>query len=753
SYTAVVADAAGNEGTASAGFDVVVDTTAPVTTATIDTFTDDVGIYQADYPSTTATDDTAPVLNGTLDAALAAGEEVRIYEGTTLVGTATVAGTGWTLALSGLAEGTHSYTAVVADAAGNEGTASAGFDVVVDTTVPAAPVVTSFTYDVPGAGTGASGETTSDSTLLFNGTAEANALVEVFLQGVSIGTVTADASGNWTLDYTGTNIVDGDYVVTATQIDVAGNGPSVASGDFNITVDAVAAAPGFSLLHSQEPTLNVYSYDMATQTFSTTPVSGSSYSSGLYTSEFTFVSDVNGDGIQDWIWGKDQENVIETYLGNADGTFSTTTINTTVAGDFVGIDGTETTYLTDVTGDGVVDWVWIDQGATTGIQVYAGLGDGTFSTSMIQTTGFTNWGAGISSAEVSFLADVTGDGIVDYVYENDSANTGIQVWVGNGDGTFATTDITTAGVTEGAWDVYRSTFLADVNGDGNLDWLYAHENTGNGINVYLGNGDGTFQTTAINSAVGTYATTGFNVGWNANESTYLVDLTGDNILDLAWGYTGTDEIRIWAGNGDGTFATTYSVIDMSGISDDWSGGSPATYNQTSFLDEVGSDAARGTAGQDFLTGTTGADAIYEVGAGDTVTALDGDDDIQVADVGFALIDGGAGTDTLALSGGGLILDFSSLAGQVTEVEGIDLTLGAGNALIISDQEVLDLSSITDVLVVDGNGDDSVTASGGFTLSGTTTQGDVTYDVYDAVSGATLWIDQDIGTGTGSVTIL
>ncbi|MBL1256118.1 Ig-like domain-containing protein, partial [Methylocystis sp. Sn-Cys] len=175
SYTAVVADAAGNEGTASSPFAVAVDTTAPVTTATIATFTDNVGLHQGDYPSATSTDDASPVLNGTLSTPLASGEEVRVYEGATFIGTASVSGTGWTLALSGLAEGTHSYTAVVADAAGNEGTASSPFAVAVDTTAPVTTATIATFTDNVGLHQGdyPSATSTDDASPVLNGTLSA----------------------------------------------------------------------------------------------------------------------------------------------------------------------------------------------------------------------------------------------------------------------------------------------------------------------------------------------------------------------------------------------------------------------------------------------------------------------------------------------------------------------------------------------------------------------------------------------------
>ncbi|MBL1258901.1 Ig-like domain-containing protein, partial [Methylocystis sp. Sn-Cys] len=242
SYTAVVADAAGNEGTASSPFAVAVDTTAPVTTAAIATFTDNVGAHQGDYPSATSTDDASPVLNGTLSAPLAAGEELRVYEGATLVGTASVSGTGWTLALSGLAEGTHSYTAVVADAAGNEGTASAAFAVAVDTTAPTvAANIASFTDNVgTQQGNYLSGTATDDSSPVLNGTLSAPLAageeVRVYEGATLIGTASVSGT-SWTLGLSG--LSEGTHSYTAVVADAAGiDGP--VSSPFVVTVDTTA---------------------------------------------------------------------------------------------------------------------------------------------------------------------------------------------------------------------------------------------------------------------------------------------------------------------------------------------------------------------------------------------------------------------------------------------------------------------------------------------------------------------------------
>ncbi|MBL1258899.1 Ig-like domain-containing protein, partial [Methylocystis sp. Sn-Cys] len=246
SYTAVVADAAGNEGTASAAFAVAVDTTAPVTTATIATFTDNVGAHQGDYPSATSTDDASPVLNGTLSAPLAAGEELRVYEGPTLIGTVSVSGTSWTLGLSALSEGTHNYTAVVADAAGNEGTASSPFAVAVDSTAPATTttiIIASFTDNVgTQQGNYLSGTATDDSSPVLSGTLSAPLAageeVRVYEGATLIGTASVSGTG-WTLALSG--LSEGTHSYTAVVADTAGN-EGTASSPFAVAVDTTAPA-------------------------------------------------------------------------------------------------------------------------------------------------------------------------------------------------------------------------------------------------------------------------------------------------------------------------------------------------------------------------------------------------------------------------------------------------------------------------------------------------------------------------------
>ncbi len=110
--------------------------------------------------------------------------------------------------------------------------------VLVDGVVPDAPVVVSISDD---SGSAADDEITNDNTLSFTGTGEANSIIEVFIDGTSVGTTSADGSGDWTFDYTGIALNDDTYEVTATATDAAGN-TGAESSAFSVTVDTTSPA-------------------------------------------------------------------------------------------------------------------------------------------------------------------------------------------------------------------------------------------------------------------------------------------------------------------------------------------------------------------------------------------------------------------------------------------------------------------------------------------------------------------------------
>ena len=79
---------------------------------------------------------------------------------------------------------------------------------------------------------------TGDNTLEISGTAEEGSTVEVFIEGISVGTVTTGSNGFFTYDHTGTVLADGTYNITAQATDLAGN-TGVVSTVFTITINSV----------------------------------------------------------------------------------------------------------------------------------------------------------------------------------------------------------------------------------------------------------------------------------------------------------------------------------------------------------------------------------------------------------------------------------------------------------------------------------------------------------------------------------
>ena len=229
--TAVITDIAGNVSPASPALTVVIDTTAPDAPSTPDmTAATDSGLSDTDNATNIAT----PTFTGTAEA----NATVTLYaDGTNALGSTVADASGnWSITATTIASGTHDITAQVVDAAGNVSESSAALSVSIDTGSVSAPTVDGMSSDT---GSAANDGVTSDQTLVFTGTAEAGATVTVLLDGDAIGTTTADGSGDWSFDYTGTTIVAGAYTVTARASDVAGN-VSPDSAGFAVVVDNIA---------------------------------------------------------------------------------------------------------------------------------------------------------------------------------------------------------------------------------------------------------------------------------------------------------------------------------------------------------------------------------------------------------------------------------------------------------------------------------------------------------------------------------
>jgi hypothetical protein len=167
-------------------------------------------------------------LSGSADANIT----VNIFDGTTLLGTASADGTGaWSFATGQLADGVHNCTATEMDKAGDVSVVSNVFSVVVDTQAPA--MTTSLANDT---GSLSTDKITSNSALM--GTGGPNAAVTLKEGATVLGTTMTDADGHWTFAPVG--LLDGTHTIVASETDAAGN---IGAASFAFALDTHAPAP------------------------------------------------------------------------------------------------------------------------------------------------------------------------------------------------------------------------------------------------------------------------------------------------------------------------------------------------------------------------------------------------------------------------------------------------------------------------------------------------------------------------------
>jgi hypothetical protein len=189
----------------------------------------------------------APAFSGA--AGTASGDSatvtVHVYSGTgtggTLVQTLTTirSGGSWTVnASSALSDGTYTAQAKQSDAAGNTGSSSAN-TFTVDTTAPAvtltAPATGAITNSTTPTFSGAAGTASGDSSTVtvhvYNGTGTGGTLLQTL--------TTTRSSGTWTVNASPA-LSDGTYTAQAQQTDAAGNTGSSSANTF--TIDTTAPA-------------------------------------------------------------------------------------------------------------------------------------------------------------------------------------------------------------------------------------------------------------------------------------------------------------------------------------------------------------------------------------------------------------------------------------------------------------------------------------------------------------------------------
>ena len=219
---------------------VVVDRTGSVATSAPD-------LLAADDTGSSSTDNITSIPQPRLSVSLsgtgaAAGDQVKILDGATVLGTATVTAADITASFTtvalttSLAEGVNSLTARLDDRAGNVGTSSLPLSVTLTTVPPNAP--TPNLASLSDSAT-VGDRLTNDTTPTISGTGTNGQVITLYAGGVAIGTATV-SGGAWSITPS-TPLVAGQRPLTVTATDWAGN-MSNPSAPLVVTIDATAPA-------------------------------------------------------------------------------------------------------------------------------------------------------------------------------------------------------------------------------------------------------------------------------------------------------------------------------------------------------------------------------------------------------------------------------------------------------------------------------------------------------------------------------
>ncbi len=193
--------------------------------------------------------------------------------------------------------------------------------------------------------------------------------------------------------------------------------------------------------------------------------------------------------------------------------------------------------IADFNGDGKLDLVASDI-SNGWVQIFTGNGDGTFTTGSTYATDASN-----TRPDGIVVGDFNKDGLADLAVQNTNGQN-VAILINNGQGGFNAPVTYALSTSLDQWRGQQMA-VADLAGTGNLD-LVIPLYDGQEVAVLMGNGDGTFQPETDLAMPSGYP-----------NGVTLVDLNKDGKLDLAvtlsqWAGSG---IAVALGNGDGTFQT------------------------------------------------------------------------------------------------------------------------------------------------------------------------------------------------------
>ncbi|CAF1344331.1 unnamed protein product [Rotaria sordida] len=255
-------------------------------------------------------------------------------------------------------------------------------------------------------------------------------------------------------------------------------------------------------------------------------VRGGEYSTGIGSSpQYQCLADLNNDNRMDIIIANLGSDCVGVLLGQDNGTFTNIVTYSTGIGS-----GPWFVAVGDLNNDNHPDIVSANIN-TNNIGVLIGFGNGSFADVVLYFTGTNSNPISIT------VGDVNNDNQLDIVVSLSNANS-IAVFLGNGTGIFGMFATYSTGKFSGPFVVV----LADFNRDNNLDIAVANPNTGN-VGVFLGVGNGTFMKQV------TFSTGSGSLPYFIT----VADFNHDNYADIAVTNTGSNEVLIFTGNGNGHF--------------------------------------------------------------------------------------------------------------------------------------------------------------------------------------------------------
>ncbi|WP_041430744.1 FG-GAP-like repeat-containing protein [Synechococcus sp. PCC 6312] len=431
--------------------------------------------------------------------------------------------------------------------------------------------------------------------------------------------------------------------------------------------------------------------------------------------------------------------------------------------------GSQVTTVGDVNGDGFADVV-------VGSPSYASSpGDlvGTAYLLLGSATGFASQsvqlkGADLTQATFSQAGDINGDGFDDVLIASPNYNSGTYgnnagityVVFGSRDlGTLSSINlsqlqpinITSGTITDGKIGAISLTARGSgyLNGGSGTFEIFVTSSTSTQPGVILATvSQGQIQTilvenpgagfTSLNNLVFDYSQGGGGTGANISV-TSLISLAGFQIVGLENSKAGSSLSGGGDVNGDG-----FDDLVIGAPGDNLSyvlfgGDFTASVNQ---YGSIGDDTLLGTATGDVLLGQSGDDTLLGNGGYDVLLGGVGNDWLQVQDTNFRRVDGGSGTDTLALYGyNGQAWDLTTLApgSRLQDLEVLDIRNHGSNLLGLNSVTILKLSSNTNILTINGDSTDRINLSPDFNANGNQYISGENYAVYQA-GAAQVWIN-------------